>query len=240
MPEDAVKPTGSAGGSDDSSTPGAGEGGKPPINPELEKRLSDENAKIRLKNKELSGQVAALTSAIEEIKAKVEGNGTPAPKPGDPPKDGDDVALLRQQMKDLHKKLEAATEETTKEKQRAAQRVLRSGILKAASEAKVIDIENAALILEARGARLKDDGESVVIELTDKDGDKFAVPLTGENLKKYGVLPDHFFPAEQVPGSGSAATAGGPAGLDLEKAREFSYYEKNRNKINEALSGQRR
>jgi len=209
------------------------------INPAMETRLSAEAARRRIENNELKAQLAALTAKFDAVSIAQS-----APAQSGKPAAGDDE--LKSQLSEMRAKLQEAAQqiekikgETAEQTQRAMKKMLRANLTRTLTEAKVLDVESAVVLLASRGARLRDD-DRIVIDLKSDAGDEETVLLTSEALRKTAILKDHFFPPNGVGGSGSAAPRGNAVGVDLERAQtDPKYFQENEKAILEHLRAQR-
>lgn len=205
-------------------------GGQPTPDPgdDVGKKFAEEAGRWRLKFRGAEEEVATLKAqlAAREDKAK-----------------DDDIApaerLTMEQLQSKLRKAEKQAEDVERlfraDRDKHQGKILGANLRQAVAESKVHEkgIADAVDILKARGARLDDD-DRAVIDVKDSDGVSMTVDLTPENIRKYGVLGDHFFPAESRSGSGSQPPRGGttPVGLDLERAaNDQAYFEANHDAI---------
>jgi hypothetical protein len=217
------QPAGANGG-DASGTQGGGAEGR--VNPQLQRRLSDENASLRVKNRTLTEQHAAYQEFgtpddIRAVIARVNAS------PGEDAGLKATVAKLERTISELNTKVRSEAEARTQLEQKARSKMIQAGISKITSETRIVDPEGAAQILE-RYASIDDD-DVMVFNVKDKDGTAIKVPATGESVREYKLLKDHFFPAEGASGTGSRGTRPVGASVDLERAKtDLKYYETNR------------
>lgn len=208
----------------------------PAITPEYVKELRDENATRRNEAKRLRDENATLARQLADAVKAV----PPAPVV----KSQDDLAAqlseTRATLREVSERAKRLEDDANTTKASAAKRMLRASLTHVLTKANISDIETAVIVLESRGARLTDD-DKIMIDTLDADGESQTVLLTGETLKKYGILKDHFFPPAGVPGSGSSAPRQAPAGVDLKRAQDdFAHFEKNEKQILEHLRAESR
>jgi hypothetical protein len=224
---------GLASGAQGATTGGDATGTAAALNPAMEARLSAEAAKRRVENNALKEQIADLTAQLQAFAKPAPttntGNGAkPSPSPDDLAAMLSETNAKLREALDRQKVMEDKMTETTKA---AMKKMLRANLTRTLAEAKVLDVDAATLLLEARGARLTED-DRVVIDIKTETGDDETVMLNSEALRKHQILKDHFFSPVGVGGAGSAAPRTAPIGLDLERAKtDPKYYAENRDKI---------
>jgi len=191
-----------------------------------DQRLSAEAAKWRTQYRESQKKIEQLTSEIEALKTQ----NTASPG-GD--QSASEVAGLKRQMSDLQKSLKEQQDRAAKAEEMSKQEKLDNALLKAVSDAKLVDPDEATLLLKAKGrARIADDGKPVFV-ISD-NGEEREVVITAEAIRQHKLVSEKFFPAEGVAGSGSrgGARGAGASGVDMNRAlTDLAYFEANKEKI---------
>jgi len=213
-------------GGDSAGTQG-GNGAADEIKPELVtaehiRQLRDENATRRWNEKKLKEERDALKLQNELLAKQV-----PNVKPGAPATQ-DDAASIRlsealAKLDESKQRIEALESKDKEREAHAQRKLLRANLTKILTEAKVINVDEAIVFLEARGARITED-EHAILDITNESGETQTVVLRGETLRKFNILTPHWFPPQGVGGAGSAAPRGAPAGVDLERAKTDPKY----------------
>ena len=193
----------------------------------LEKKLSDEAASWRVKFRGAEETIGKLSEEVKTLKGKLD-NGT-APST---PENLSELASLKRQLSEMSTTLKAKDEKEKVLEDKARKKTINAALSKLASDLSLNERDTALELLE-RKAKVADD-DVVVFTVRDKENNKdIEVEATPENLKKHGLLPAIFYPAQGVPGTGSRVTGGKvDVGIDLERAKtDNEYYSKNRDAI---------
>jgi hypothetical protein len=210
-----------------------------PINPVLHRRLSDENAKYRVRLKGLSAVLG--TDDPDEILSRVTELATGAGSPsGDEGGEGGRVTgvKLKRELDATRAELATLKKSLGDEKTKAQKKLLSAGLTKVAAEGRFNEPSAVVELLE-RHARVADDGE-VVLVIPDGQGGEREVVATPQAIREHADairFPKIFFPADGVAGSGSRAP-GQAGGLDMETViSDPELYEKNRDAIRRQYFG---
>jgi len=229
MPED---PSGTGAQNQDPAGQGNGDGDGAPEGQQQgqgaqAQNLAREAAKWRTKYRETETQLGALRQELETLKSQAQ---TPA--------DQGEIAQLKRTIGDLTEKFNKERERATAEMTRARTKTIQAGITGILAEGKVLDAAAAKAVL-GQYASLDDD-DVLVFTVTGDDGEARKVPATLENVRKFKLLSDIFFPSEGAAGSGSrGGSRQGTGGIDLERAKtDIAYYEANKDKIKALRRGQ--
>lgn len=219
----ANEPNGGGGAGAGAGASGGGAPGGQAQEPSAEdKRLSRENAQWRTKFRESETQITTLKQEIEELKK--------APQ-GDP----SDIATLKRQLTDLQKSVQQERELRTKAEDARRQEKLDNALLKAVSEAKLLNADEAMIVARTKGrAKVADDGKAVFV--ITENGEEREVEITAESIKQHKLVSDRFFPADGVPGAGSkgGGRQGAPNGLDYERGlNDPAYFQANEKAMKE-------
>jgi uncharacterized coiled-coil protein SlyX len=233
MPEDpsatGTAPQGdpAAQGSDNSGSATSGAGAQDASKIES---LSREAAKWRTQYRETQKQVEALTAQIEELKTKSTAS------PGG--EDASEVAGLKRQLADLQKSFKDTQERAQKAEEASRTEKLDNALIKAISEAGVLEPEDALIIARNKGrARIADDGKPVFIT-RDESGEEREVVISAASLKSLKLIPDRLFPAEGAAGSGSrgGSRGAGATGVDFERGlRDLDYFTAHEKEMREEM-----
>jgi hypothetical protein len=215
------------------------------VNPEMQQRLSDENARRRKENQTLRQQLEAwqqLGASPDEIRAKLttgaDSGNADSHSPGGA---RGELATVRREMAQLRDAFQS--EVKRREAAEAAARESRANetLATVTGSLKLTDAETAMEVL-AKRTKVADDGE-VVFLVRDSAGQPMEVPATAEAVIRYKILSPIFFQPAGKPGMGQAGAGGVSDGnggfVDLERAQnDFAYYDKHRDKIQAALKQQ--
>lgn len=223
-----------------------------------DKKLAEENALARRKNKQLTSEIASMKGDLDSFKAlgtpeeikellakakELVEKGTPPPAV---PKTADDpmVAALKKEIADIKKERDEERVKAKAEREQAAADLKakehRAAVTALVSEAKLLDPTSAIELLMLK--TVWDGQTGLTASMKDEDGDLQQVSVSNEILKKSSLLPNIYWPADGVPGAGTRPPGRGASGggIDLEKALtgKQSDFEKNRDVIREELKRQ--
>lgn len=213
---------GAAGGNNDASNKDAANNGNQGVNDPEKQRLSQEAAKYRTQLRAREQELESLKREIEEAKAKSDAS------PGND-KDASDLAKLRRDFGDLKKQLETERSERVKAVEASKAKDLEAAIRKAVSDAKLLDPDDAAIIIRQRGrAKIADDGKAVIV--VSENGEEREVEISPDSIKQFKVVGERFYPSAGVGGAGSRSSGGtrqaAPNGFSYERALSDPIYQK--------------
>jgi hypothetical protein len=181
-----------------------------------EKKLSDEAAKWRKQAKELQTELDTLKAST----------GTTPPD-----EDKGEIAKLTRSINELQTTVKQLEVEKKNAANRAMQKIHQAGLASVVASANLTEPQTAMKLL-AEVSKVADD-DTVVFTVKGEDGQPTEVEATAENLRKYGLLPAIYFPADGVTGTGSRPPKPSPTTtVDLKRAATDSkYYQENRTAI---------
>jgi hypothetical protein len=212
---------------------GSGQGGSgaPGAQSEAERqqqdqRLTAEAAKWRTQFRDATKQIDELKQQVEELKSK----------PGSPAGgDTSELATLKRTLADLQKTVQQERELRTNAETARRQEKLDNALLKAVGEAKLLDPDDAVIVLRNKGrAKIADDGKPVFV--ISENGEEREIEITAASIKQHKLVSERFFPSDGVPGSGSRPGPRGsaPAGLDYERGlKDPAYFREHEKEMRE-------
>jgi hypothetical protein len=233
MPEPTTPPSGSGEGDDGQGSGGSG-GSTPPVADPKEKKLSDENAKLRIRLRSIKEVLG--TDDLDEIKTKFSRGSSGSPS-GDGDGEGDRGTLskLERENKNLRADLEGLKKQVQTREDKGREKFKRATVTEAVTRAGVLeDAKDDVIALLSQRAKVNED-DSVTVTITDENGEEREIELTAEAITKHKLVKPYYFPAEGGSGSGGRGPATTKGGLDFQKIlADPKLYEKHRAEIMQA------
>ncbi|HSD12683.1 MAG TPA: hypothetical protein VLC10_03935 [Patescibacteria group bacterium] len=206
----------------------------------LAAKTADDASKARLMGKkavdelksvkaELDGLKAIIGESPEELKQLLAERREAKAKADNAKDEGKSATVENAEVKRLEREIEdikrqaAAKEKVLEQKERDALEKIRvkahrSALQEIVSESGVLE-PSAAVELLIGKTKWDEATETLLVNVKNEDGEEETITLKGKDtLKKTGLLPNLFFPAEGAAGTGSGAPRGGGRGFDLDKA----------------------
>lgn len=195
-----------------------------------ERRLSDENARLRIRAREAEKRIEAMESELDKLRqGRGSGDGDGDGKSGgNSGGQGSRVATLEREIGNLREEIAAERKAREEAVKTANSAKVRSTLSEIASRGRLLEADTAIQLLAGR-ASVAPDGE-VVFSVPNSDGNgEREITASLEAVREHNLLPSIYFPPSGAPGAGGAGGSGvSVSGYD---PNDFRSYEENREKV---------